>query len=333
MRNIMTDKTTKRVLIFDALNAYLRAYIVDPSISSNGDPIGGIKGFIKILQRHVRQVQPDQIIVVWDGPNGSRKRKSIDKNYKEGRKPIRLNRAFHNLTDDEELHNKMWQQSRVIEYFNNMPIIQFMLPEIEADDVIAFISQMEYYQGWQKIIVSNDRDFMQLCDEETILWRPTKNEILNRARIIEQTGIHPTNMAVARAIAGDASDNLPGIKGAGLPTVSKRLNFLSDSKSYTIDEVVDYCNNTKAKLKFFTNISDNKDLIAHNYKMMQLYAPQMSVQSKIHVKESIENFECDFNKTEIIGMMRADGFGELNWEDLRTSLNKISKECVDVNTK
>jgi 5'-3' exonuclease len=319
----------KRVLIFDALNAYLRAYIVDPSISTHGDPIGGIKGFVKILQRHVRETKPDQIIVVWDGPNGSRKRKSIDKNYKEGRKPIRLNRAFHNLTDDEELHNKMWQQSRVIEYFNNMPIIQFMLPEIEADDVIAYITQMEYYKGWQKIIISNDRDFMQVCDDETVLLRPTKNELLNTKRIIEQTGVHPTNMALARAIAGDTSDNLPGIKGAGLTTVGKRLNFLSDSKTYTTDEVIEFCKNTKSKLKFFTNITENQPLIEHNYKMMQLYAPQMSVQSKTHVRESIENFECEFNKTEIIGMMRDDGFGELNWEVLKENLNKINRECLD----
>jgi DNA polymerase-1 len=272
-------------------------------------------------------------VVVWDGPNGSRKRKSMDKNYKEGRKPIRLNRAYHNLTDDEELHNKMWQQSRVIEYMNNMPIIQFMIPEIEADDVIAYITQMEYYKGWQKIIISNDRDFMQVCDEETVLLRPTKNELLNTKRIIEQTGVHPTNMALARSIVGDSSDNLPGIRGAGLATVGKRLNFLGDSKSYTIDEVVEFCENTKSKLKFFTNIAENKSLIEHNYKMMQLYAPQMSFQSKTHVKESIENFECEFNKTDIIGMMRADGFGELNWEDLRTTLNKINRECVDNTNK
>ena len=50
----------------------------------------------------------------------------------------------------------------------------------------------------------------------------------------------------------------------------------------------------------------------------------MSIQSKIHVKESIENFESTFNKTEIIGMMREDGFGELNWEDLKEKLNRIN---------
>ena len=323
----------KRVMIIDALNAYLRAYIVDPSLSSNGQPIGGIKGFLKILQKLVRDMNPDQVVVVWDGPNGSRKRKTMDKNYKEGRKPIRLNRAFHNLTDDEELQNKMWQQGRIIQYLNNMPIIQSMIEEVEADDIIAYITQMKYYEGWQKIIVSNDKDFMQLCDSETVLWRPTVGEMLNKKRIVEQYGVHPINMALARAIVGDVSDNLAGIKGAGLATVKKRLDFLAEEKFYTIDEVVEYCENANSNLKFYANVADNGALVEKNYKMMQLHSPQLSVQGKDRVRYSIENFECEFNKTEILRMMRQDGFGELNWEDLRTHLNKITRESVDTTTK
>ena len=321
----------KRVLIIDALNAYLRAYIVDPSLSTNGQPIGGLKGFIKILQKLVRETKPDNIIIAWDGPDGSRKRKTMDKNYKAGRKPIRLNRAIRNLTEDEELANKMWQQKRIIEYMNEMPIIQVLIAQIEADDIISYVTQMEHYKGWQKIIVSNDRDFMQLCDDETVLWRPTVNEMLNANRIVETIGVHPRNMALARAMAGDASDNLPGIKGAGLKTIQKRLPFLSEDRDCTIPEVLDYCvKSTKgSRVQFYNNVIENKKLVEHNYKMMQLYAPQMSVQAKQFTQEAVENFECDFNRTELIRMMREDGFGELKWEDLKSQLNKINYECVD----
>jgi DNA polymerase-1 len=318
----------KRVLILDALNAYLRAYIVDPSLSVHGQPIGGLRGFLKILQKLVREMRPDQVVVIWDGPNGSKKRKLMDKNYKAGRKPIRLNRAYHNLTEDEELKNKIWQQSRIIEYLNQMPIIQSMIAEVEADDIIAYVSQMSYYKGWQKIIVSNDKDFMQLCDGETVLWRPTQNEMLNKNRIVEQLGIHPTNMAMARAIIGDASDNLPGIKGAGFATVKKRLDFLAEERYYNIDEVVEYCENVPSNLSFFKKVVEDKALVEKNYKMMQLYSPQLSVQAKDRVKYAVENFECEFNKTQIIGMMKKDGIGELNWDDLKVHLNKISRECV-----
>jgi len=321
----------KRVLIIDALNAYLRAYIVDPSLSTNGQPIGGLKGFIKILQKLARETRPDNIIIAWDGPDGSRKRKIMDKNYKAGRKPIRLNRAIRNLTEDEELQNKVWQQRRIIEYMNEMPIIQVLIAQIEADDVISYVTQMEHYKGWQKIIVSNDRDFMQLCDDETVLWRPTVNEMLNANRIVETIGVHPRNMALARAMAGDASDNLPGIKGAGLKTIQKRLPFLSEDRDCTIPEVLDFCvKSTKgSRVQFYNNVIDNKKLVEHNYKMMQLYSPQMSVQAKQFTQDAVENFECDFNRTELIRMMREDGFGELNWEDLKSQLNKINYECID----
>lgn len=322
----------KRVLIIDALNAFLRAYIVDPSLSTHGQPIGGIKGFIKILQKLVRDTNPDEIAVIWDGPNGSARRKIMDKKYKEGRKPLRLNRAFHNLSDEEVQENKGWQQVRAMEYLNEMPIIQTIIPEIEADDVIAYMVTMDYYKGWQKVIVSNDKDFMQLCDEETILLRPTQGELLNKSRVVEKMGVHPTNMALARAMIGDPSDNLPGIKGVGFTTVAKRLNFLSSEKAYTIQEVIDFCEKIDSKLKIFSNIIEGKEVIEHNYRMMQLYAPQMSFQSKAIVKEAVENFESTFNRTEIIGMMREDGFGELNWEDLRATLNLINYNYHNKNT-
>ena len=325
----------KRVLIIDALNAYLRAYIVDPSLSTNGQPIGGLKGFIKILQKLARETKPDNIIIAWDGPDGSRKRKIMDKNYKAGRKPIRLNRAIRNLTEDEELQNKVWQQRRIIEYMNEMPIIQVLIAQIEADDIISYVTQMEHYNGWQKIIVSNDKDFMQLCDDETVLWRPTVNEMLNANRIVETIGVHPRNMALARAMAGDVSDNLPGIKGAGLKTIQKRLPFLGEDRDCTIPEVLDYCvkKTEGSRVKFYDTVIESKKLVEHNYKMMQLYSPQMSVQAKQFTQEAVENFECDFNRTELIRMMREDGFGELNWEDLKTQLNKINYECVDNTNK
>jgi len=323
----MTETDMKRVLIVDALNMFIRAYIVDPSLSTNGQPIGGIKGTIKIMQTLVRLTSPDEIVVVWDGPNGSNKRKSIDKNYKEGRAPLRLNRAVNNLTDEEVVHNKMWQQTRVIEYFNEMPIVQVMLPEIEADDVISYLTQMEYYKGWQKVVASNDKDFYQLCDDETVVYRPTGGDLMNKTRIINEIGVHPRNMALARAIAGDASDNLPGIKGAGLVSVKKRLSFLASEKDYTIDEVIEFCVKADSKLKFYVNMIEGKETIAHNYKMMQLYSPLMSIQSKSMVKNAVENFECTFNKTTIIKLTREDGFGEINWGDLEASLNRIKLEC------
>jgi len=181
----------KRLMIVDALNMYFRGYIVDPSLSTNGQPLGGVKGFIKILQKLSRDLKPDLIAICWDGPGGSTKRRQIVKEYKEGRKPIRLNRET-DLSENEELENKVWQQTRLIEYLNQLPVPQFMFPEVEADDVIAYVTNSHHFKGWQKIIVSSDKDFLQLCDDETVLFRPIQKKVHNTNNIVEECGLFIT---------------------------------------------------------------------------------------------------------------------------------------------
>mgnify|MGYP003117496828 CR=1 FL=1 len=314
---------SKRLLIIDALNMYYRAYIVDPSLSANGQPIGGAKGFLKILQKLVRETKPDRIVICWDGEGGSRKRRAVNKNYKEGRKPLRLNRNVKVLSEQEELENKIWQQTRLIEYLNCMPVTQLMFPEVEADDVIAQVARMPHFAEWQKVIVSSDKDFIQLLDEETVLFRPIQKEVLNKNRIIEEYGIHPNNFALARAIVGDKSDNLEGVPGAGLATVKKRFPFLVEDKSYFVKDVVSASKKAEKKLKIFEKIIELEDVVKQNYKLMQLYSPNMSVQAKKKTKYIVENSQLTLNKTEITKMLIYDGFGEFNLSELYQNFQKM----------
>jgi len=312
-----------RVLIIDALNMYFRAYIVDPSLSTNGQPIGGVKGFLKILQKLVRETKPDHIVIAWDGAGGSQKRKAVNKGYKEGRKPIRLNRDVRTPTENEELKNKVWQQTRLIEYLNEMPISQTMLPAVEADDVIAFVSRLSSFADWQKVIVSSDKDFFQLCDDNTVVLRPIQKQVMNTKRLVEEYSIHPNNMALARAIAGDTSDNLPGINGVGLGTIKKRFPFFADEEFCTIDRLMDFCDEAESNLKAFSSILEGRAVVEQNYKLMQLYAPSLSPQGKSKVRFAIEDAEQLFNKTGVQGMMIEDGFGTFDWSSLFQCMRRI----------
>ena len=112
----------------------------------------------------------------------------------------------------------------------------------------------------------------------------------------------------------------------GFKTIQKRLGFLAADKDYTIPEIISYCQKIENPLKFHDNIVQGEKIIEHNYKMMQLYSPMLSPQSKDFIRNAIENFECNFNKIEIMKKMRDDGFGELNWKDLELHLNKISMD-------
>ena len=302
---------------------FYRGYIVDPSISTHGQPIGGVKGFLKSLQKVVRETTPDEVIICWDGEGGSLRRKGINKNYKEGRKPIRLNRNVRNLTEDEEMRNKVWQHIKLIEYLNELPIIQLCEPGLEADDIIGYIVKNSAVKHCQKIIISSDKDFFQLCDDKTILIRPIQNEILNTVAITEKYNIHPENFALARAIEGDKSDNLAGISGAGLKTIAKRFPFLIEEKSYAISDVLKCCEKQEKPLKIHVNILEGKKTIEENYRMMQLSVPDMSPETISRISEKIKSEIREFNKTEILRMMIDDGMGEYNWTDLWANCNRI----------
>jgi len=317
----------KRVMIVDALNMYFRAYIVNPSLSINGQPIGGLKGFLGILNKLVREMKPDQIIICWDGAGGSQKRKAVNKNYKEGRSPIRLNRDIRNLSEAEEIANKIWQQTRLFGYLNEMPVMQFLFDHVEADDVIAHLVNTPQLKGSQKVIVSSDKDFFQLLDDETILYRPIQKQFLNKNRIVEEFGIHPTNFALSRAIEGDKSDNLEGIKGVGLGTLAKRFPHLRDQESYTIDSLVEYsCEQRDTGLKCYSLISEQKNLIEENYKLMQLYSPSLSIQAKNIMSQTFEEFKPLLNKTQIIKMFVEDGITDTQIDSLYSNFKKLITE-------
>jgi len=315
----------KRVMIIDALNQFLRSYIVDPSLSTNGLPIGGVKGFFKILQKLNREIRPDYIVIAWDGAGGSQKRKTMHKEYKAGRKPIKLNRNLE-LNDEEEKDNKMWQLNRLVEYLNLTPVVQIIEDGVEADDFVSLVTKMPRFDGWIKVIVSSDKDFYQLCDDETILYRPIQKEVLNKNTLVKKFGIHPKNFALARALVGDASDNLPGVKGVGLPTVAKRFPFLAEDKRYEIRDVEEACEKVDSNLKIYSNILDGIDAVKFNLKMMQLDSPSVSFQTRQRVDWTFDNAFLSFNQTDFVMNSIKDGFGEVQLRELFAAFKRIARE-------
>jgi 5'-3' exonuclease len=299
---------------------------MSPQLDINGNPIGGLTGFMRSLQKEVRRAKPDRVAICWEGPGGSQKRREKNKNYKLGRKAPRLNREYTFATPEEERENKYSQLVKLTEYLDNLPILQLSLENVEADDIIAWLCNCNEYAEWQKLIISNDKDFIQLCDDKTVLVRPGKNEeVLNKNNVLEQYNIHPRNFAWARAITGDKSDNLEGVKGLGLATVAKRFSFLSENKDYTLKDILTHAKNNNSKIKAYQNVLDSEEIIASNYEIMQLYTSTISSQGVNKLKYAIKNDGVNLNRSEIRKMLLKDGIGTLNIDDLMVILNSHKK--------
>ena len=315
----------KNVIIIDALNMFLRSYVISPHLDRRGWPIGGTIGFLKSLQKVARDFNADEIIVAWDGHEGSQRRRSMNKDYKGGRKPVRFNRRMVDLPPEKEEANKGYQQVRLMEYLNEMPVIQLVADFTEADDIIALVINHPRYVGWKKTIISSDKDFFQLCREDVQVYRPIQKKIVTKESIINDFQIHPNNFALARAIEGDKSDNLPGIKGAGLKTIAKRFPFLAREDEYVVSDIIRECAMQSKKLKIHENIQNNEKLIKDNYAIMQLQYPNIRPMNRELIKKAIVDFEPFFNKIKFTQMLFDDDAGSLNFSALQQIFHKIKR--------
>ena len=315
----------KNVVIIDALNMFLRSYVVSPHLNKKGYPVGGTVGFLKSLQKVSRDFEADEVIVAWDGHEGSQRKRSMNKDYKGGRKPVRFNRRMIDLPEDQEAANKGYQQIRLMEYLNLMPVIQLVADYTEADDIIAHVVQSKYYEGWNKIIVSSDKDFFQLCDDDVSVYRPIQKKTLNKQSILDEFKIHPKNFALARAIVGDKSDNLPGVRGAGLKTVAKRFPYLIREDIYEVSDIIRDCAMQGKKMKIHENIARSEQLLKDNYKIMQLYYPNIRPINRAMMDKALQDFEPTFSKIKFTQMLFEDDAGHLNFNDLQQVFRRINR--------
>jgi len=312
-------------MFIDGLNMFIRSYIVNPQMDKHGNPIGGCIGFIKSLQKVCRKFKPDEVIVVWDGHEGSQRKRALNKEYKEGRGPIRFNRRLIQLDPKEQAKNKAYQLIRLMEYLNELPVIQITIDFVEADDVIAYGARHPFYNGWNKIIVSSDKDFFQLCDKSTSIYRPIQDKLVTQQSILDEFKIHPNNFAIARAIAGDSSDNLPGVPGVGLKTLAKRFPFLAFEEESDCQKIVTACAMQTKKLKLHENIIRSADLVKNNYKIMQLYFPNIRPMNRIFIDNTIMKFEPEFSRLNFTKMLFEDDCGYIKFDELTMAMKKIKR--------
>lgn len=287
---------TDRVLIIDSLNFFLRCFLVVPVISDNGEHIGGVLGFLRSLGSNIREFNPTKCILVFDGKGGSVRRRKIYPEYKANRgvskeKVRRQDDLFG--SDEEERESLRKQLRRVVEYLSLLPVQIISVDNIEADDTIAYICKQFYDNHKNKIrIVSSDRDFLQLSSEQIEIWNPIKKKLYTPKAIEEELGLCSENYLIYRALTGDSSDNIPGIKGLGLKTLLKEFPF--QEKKIELDEILEISekkSKEKKSKKIFTTLLENKPIIERNLELMQLDVVDISGHSKLQILDKMNTIQ------------------------------------------
>ena len=127
-----------RILLIDGLNLFFRNFAVLQMVNPKGVHIGGLGGFFRSLGALIRQIQPHQVYVVFDGAGSSMNRKNILPEYKSGRENQKITNwgAFDNV--EEEHDAKVDQMVRIIQYLKTLPVKTVSIDNVEADDIIAY---------------------------------------------------------------------------------------------------------------------------------------------------------------------------------------------------
>ncbi len=274
-----------RVLIVDGLNTFIRSFSVNPAINDDGLHVGGLMGFLKSLRYTSDILKPSRIIITFDGKDGSKRRRKLYPQYKETRKvKKRLNRNVDWGTAPQDEEQSMLQQmGRIIEYLEQLPVTLICVDGIEADDCMAYISQQLLPES-DIILMSTDKDFLQLVDDRVKVWSPTKKKLYNKQAVLDEYGIPSRNILTYRILDGDKSDNISGVRGAGLKSLIKFLPQIAEDKDFTAKDLLEFAENSDSKIKLLENIKKSSNIIKRNYLLMQL----QNVDIPKHIKRKIQ---------------------------------------------
>jgi DNA polymerase-1 len=200
----------KNFFIIDG-NAYIhRAYhALPPLFASNNCQVNAVYGFVKLLLKIKNSFNPDYMAVCFDYMSKNF-RHEIFKDYKANRRPL-----------DEALIGQMPITREAVKALN---IAEIEIKGYEADDLIATVTRNNKENGVQTVIVTGDKDILQLAEDENVLiWNYSKNIMYDTKKVKEKYGVMPKHLSDVFALMGDVSDNIPGIKGIGEKTAVKLI--------------------------------------------------------------------------------------------------------------
>ena len=210
----LPEKGAQDVLYLVDLSGYVfRAYHALPPLSSTkGEPTHAVLGTVNMLQKVVGEKRPPMMAVAMD-TRGRTFRHELDSRYKATRPAPPPDFAQ--------------QMKRVEEIIHGWNVAVFRRDAMEADDLIAAATKRALEAGWRVVIVSADKDMMQLVrddDERVVLWDSMRDKVYGPAEVREKLGVAPSRVRDYLALTGDTSDNVPGVPGVGPKTASDLLN-------------------------------------------------------------------------------------------------------------
>lgn len=281
-----------KIYILDAINYLFRSYYaIGPMTNSKGESTSALYGFIRSIQKLLKETSPEYLVCVFDGPDNKKSRQAVYADYK-----------MHRKGAPEDLFPQFdWAYTFC--QLSGIPVL--CVEGVEADDTMASVARFAAKKGAKTYLCTSDKDLMQLVGGNTFLLHPAKDYMLvDAAKVKELYGVRPDQMLDFLAIMGDSSDNIPGLEGFGPKTAASLLQEFG-----TLDEILK--NPDKVK-------GEKKQEILRTQKETALLSRQLAtLDTEIEVPQS-----TDFYKIQEANQQKLSAFyHEMQFNTLLRELN------------
>ena len=297
------------VLIIDGLNLFLRNFAVLNYVNQDGVHVGGLGGFLRSLGALINNNKPTSVYIIFDGIGSSQNRKNLLPEYKSGRNLARMTNhsAFDDL--DEEQDSKVNQITRLIHYLKCLPVYLISLDKVEADDIITHLSRYLVNEHDSKVtIVSADKDFLQLVDNNITVYSPIAKEFYTPRLVMERFGLPAKNFILYKTLMGDNSDKVPGLKGLGPKKLFKLFPELQE-KEMSLDELHNICEGKYKENVIYSRVIFDYEMLQKHYKIMDLGNPLVDENEKVFIENVTNETPSKLNVSDFLKIYHEDGLG------------------------
>ena len=293
---------TKRLVLIDGMSVFYRGYFAMPGLSlPDGTPTGGVFGFASIAIEVIKKLEPDFVAVAWDiRGTSTTKRKEIYADYKAGRtKP------------PDDFYAQLPMLHSLLESFG-WPLYE--LENYEADDIMGTVSVQAREKNIETCIVTGDYDMMQLINGNVKVYITKKGSELmyfDDDAFYAKYGVHVKQFVDYKALMGDSSDNIPGVRKVGPKAAAKLLGEYGD-----LDGVYEHIDDLKGAQKQY--LIDDKDNAYMSRELAKIFCD---------VPVEFDWKEADVNNTDLPAV--AAKLKELEFHSLIKRLPKHMQEVAD----
>ena len=293
----------KIIYLIDGSAYVYRAFHAIKNLStSKGVLTNATFGVTRIILKLIKEKQPEYAGIFFDVKGPTFRHKMYEK-YKANRPPM-----------PDDLILQIPYIKKIIKGFN-IPVIE--KKGFEADDLIGTYAKIAEQENFYTVMVTGDKDFMQLVTNNTVIWDPMKDKLINKNLIYEKFNISPKQIIDMLGLAGDSADNIPGVPGIGPKTSQKLINeFKSMEKIYeNIDKL-------KSKKSLYKKLFENKN-------QAFLSRDLVVIDKNVDVKQNIKDFKLKpFNREKLAEIFKELEFKKLFHEFAQKQNIKKNYSCL-----